>query len=179
MALLLWILRRSVAETRLSKAAQCAEVFVAMSVLFGVYVFWSDLKAREQQFTFEYAQSYYTGEVRTARMSLREAVADAEVFAGSGLANDEVALILATQIEMGDGAFKAGDAVTLSDYFNGAERCVAAGLCAEDVFAELHGEEARYILCFLGPVYQEVALEGGYDGIVRGLRAIAGMERVC
>lgn len=167
------------ADTRLRQAAECAAVFGAFSVVIGVLVFWDDLKAREKQFTFEYAQSYYTGEVRSARMTLREAVADAEAFAGPGLANDEVALIVASQVETGDGAFKAGDAVTLSDYFNGAERCVAAGLCAEDVFAELHGEEARYILCFLGPVYEQVALEGGYDGIVRGLRVIAGGERVC
>lgn len=164
---------------RLERFAQVAEIFTAFGVLFAVLAYWSDLQAQRKQFTFEYAQNFYRDPVREARMILRDAVGDAESLDGRTLTNEEVALVLRVEVEAGVSALTETHAITLSDYFVGAERCVLADLCAKHIFEELHAEEARYILCFLGPIYQSFSLDGGYSATTSGLDTFAGKKSEC
>ncbi|MEO1702344.1 MAG: hypothetical protein AAFR71_09860 [Pseudomonadota bacterium] len=151
---------------------------LSVGLVFAYLGYQAERSADQRRFTFEFSQQYYVGELQAARLSLRNEVREiANV--RSELSNDEIAIAIAARTKSGNSKLTEQQVLAVSDYFNGAERCVQAQLCASEIFQRLHAEEASYIRCFLEPTLKAISLEGGFAATIRGLEKFSSDPSSC
>lgn len=157
---------------KLGRAANIAELVSAFAVVAGIcvaiYGFTKDRENQRRQFTVEYAQAYFRGDLHEARNTIRNRLVRPSRLGGD--VSDKVLadIILRDVIKDSDSSIAAA-ALRIADYFNGARTCLRAGICDRKLLLALHRSEANTLRCILSPALVRLSIGGRTTDLQAGL----------
>lgn len=168
-------------SARVERAANVAEIVSAFAVVIGIglalFGYRIESQNRREEYTVNYAQSYFEGDLHAARSMIREVISlPSQV--DPNVSDATLATIISGRVAQ-DRAGPLAQSVTLiGDYFNGAENCVRAGVCEDSLMRALHNDEAQILLCLLLPSLTALSLDGRESALLSGLEFFA-QDRAC